>query len=273
MKQYQELLHHLIKNGALKEDRTGVGTYSVFGHQIRFDLQEGFPLLTTKKVHFKSIVYELLCFLRGETNIQYLTDHGVSIWNEWADEEGNLGPVYGAQWRKWQTFQEQADGEIIKGPVVDQIGEVINSIKTDPHSRRHLVSAWNVADLGKMALPPCHTLFQFYVADGKLSCQMYQRSADVFLGVPFNIASYAFLTHMIAQVTGYEVGDYVHTFGDLHLYKNHLNQAATQLARQPRPLPKLYLNPEIKNIDDFQYEDMNLVGYNPHPRIKAEVAV
>lgn len=263
MKQYQDLLSLILEKGTLKENRTGIDTLSIFGHQMRFDLNEGFPLLTTKKVHWKSIVYELLCFLRGEANIKFLNEHGVSIWDEWADEEGNLGPVYGVQWRKWET----ADGHI------DQIAEVIRDIKKDPFSRRHIVSAWNVGDLPKMALPPCHLLFQFYVANGKLSCQMYQRSADVFLGVPFNIASYALLTHMVAQVCGLEVGDFVHTLGDAHLYVNHLPQVRIQLEREPRALPRIGLSPGITNIDDFQYGDIVLFDYNPHPAIKAEVAV
>jgi thymidylate synthase len=272
MQQYQDLLEHIMKNGAARGDRTGTGTYSVFGHQIRFNLEDGFPLITTKRVHFKSIVVELLCFLRGEANIRYLNEHGVSIWDEWADREGNLGPVYGVQWRKWKTYDVDEAGDLQTG-VVDQLAQVIDTIKRDPTSRRLVVSAWNVADLDKMALPPCHTMFQFYVANGKLSCQMYQRSADAFLGVPFNIASYALLTHMIAQVCGLGVGEYIHTFGDLHLYKNHLNQAITQLSREVRPLPQLVLNKDIKEIDAFTYEDVELIGYDPHPPIKAEVAV
>ena len=272
MKQYHDLLSEILKKGVQRNDRTGTGTYSIFGHQTRFDLSEGFPLITTKKIHFKSVAVELLCFLRGEANIKYLNEHGVSIWDEWADPEGNLGPVYGVQWRKWKAYDEDSSG-IINKRVVDQISQVINTIRNDPNSRRMIVSAWNVGDIDKMALPPCHTLFQFYVADGKLSCQMYQRSADAFLGVPFNIASYALLTQMIAQVCDLQPGEYIHTFGDLHLYKNHINQAITQLSREPRPLPKVELNPSIKNIDDFTYEDIKLVGYNPHPPIKAEVSI
>ena len=272
MKQYHDLLSEILNKGVLRDDRTGVGTYSVFGRQVRFDLNAGFPLVTTKKVHFKSVVVELLWFLRGDTNVRYLNDRGVSIWNAWADKDGNLGKVYGEQWRKWKTYHEQDDGSVTSS-VVDQISQVINNIRRDPTSRRLVVSAWNVSDLDKMALVPCHTLFQFYVSDGKLSCQMYQRSCDFFIGAPFNIASYALLTHMIAQVCDLQVGEYIHTFGDLHLYKNHVNQAITQLAREPRPLPRLELNPSIKNIDDFKYEDIKLIGYNPHPPIKAEVAV
>ena len=264
MKQYHDLLRLLLDKGTFKEDRTGVGTFSVFGHQVRFNLEDGFPLVTTKKVHFKSVVHELLWFLRGDTNVQYLNERGVSIWNDWQDKDGELGPIYGKQWRCWEGAE---------GRVVDQIDKVINNIKKDPNSRRLIVSAWNVADLDKMALEPCHTLFQFYVSGGKLSCQLYQRSCDCFLGAPFNIASYALLTHMVAQVCGLKVGEYVHTFGDLHLYKNHTNQAITQLSRELRPLPKLELNPSIKVIDDFKYEDIILTGYNPHPSIKAEVAV
>ncbi len=262
MKQYLDLLDFILCQGSEKEDRTGTGTLSTFGYQMRFNLQEGFPLVTTKKLHFKSVVYELLWFLRGDTNIKWLNDHGVRIWNEWADEGGDLGPVYGAQWRgrgiAWQT---------------DQIAEVVESIKTNPYSRRHIVSAWNAGEIDQMALPPCHLLFQFYVNEGKLSCQMYQRSADVFLGVPFNIASYALLTHMVAQVTCLEVGDFVHTFGDVHIYKNHIEQVKLQMSREPRPLPKLMLSPGIDNIDDFTFGDVVLLDYNPHPRIKAEVAV
>lgn len=272
MHQYHELLRHVIKNGVSKDDRTGVGTLSVFGHQVRFDLSEGFPILTTKRIHFKSVVEELLWFLRGDTNVKYLQERGVTIWNEWADEKGSLGPLYGAQWRQWPAFDTDHSG-LYRRHTVDQIENLVRQIREDPNSRRLIVSAWNVADLDKMALAPCHTLFQFYVANGRLSCQMYQRSADLFLGVPFNIASYALLTHMVAQVCGLQVGDYIHTFGDLHLYSNHLNQAATQLARIPRELPTLVLNPEVKNIDDFTYEDIQLVGYDPHPPIKAEVAV
>lgn len=264
MQQYQQLLQHILDCGTEKSDRTGTGTLSVFGYQMRFDLQKGFPLVTTKKLHLKSIIYELLWFLKGDTNIQYLNDHGVSIWNEWADENGDLGPVYGHQWRSWQG----ADGQTF-----DQIKEVVQQIKTNPDSRRLIVSAWNVADLPKMALSPCHALFQFYVADGKLSCQLYQRSADVFLGVPFNIASYALLTMMMAQVCELQPGDFIHTFGDAHLYSNHLEQARLQLSRQPFPLPAMKLNPEVKNLFDFQLEDFTLANYQSHPHIKAPVAV
>ena len=264
MIEYLDLLRHVRAHGKFKADRTGTGTYSVFGAQARFDLRNSFPLLTTKKVHTRSIFYELLWFLRGDTNIQYLKDNGVSIWNEWADANGNLGRVYGAQWCDWRT----ADGRSIH-----QIDEVIKQIKAKPDSRRLIVSAWNPGEIEGMALPPCHTLFQFYVSDGELSCQLYQRSADIFLGVPFNIASYALLTCMIAQVCDLKPGDFVHTFGDLHLYSNHLEQADLQLARTPRPLPQLKLNPAVKNIHDFKYEDFELVGYDPHPAIKAPVAV
>lgn len=264
MKQYLDLLDHVLKNGVEKNDRTGTGTISVFGYQMRFPLSEGFPLLTTKKLHLKSILYELLWFLKGETNIQYLTEHGVSIWNEWADEQGELGHVYGYQWRSWPSY---------KGGGIDQISQVIDSIKKNPDSRRHIVSAWNVADIDNMALPPCHVLFQFYVANGKLSCSMYQRSADIFLGVPFNIASYALLTHMVAQVTGLLPGDFVHTLGDAHIYMNHLEQAKLQLTRQPFASPKLVMNPDIKNIFDFQYADFKLEGYQSHPHIKGEISV
>src|SRR3954471_7023894 len=264
MQQYLDLLQHILDNGTTKSDRTGTGTTSCFGYQMRFDLQEGFPLVTTKKLHLKSIVYELLWFLKGETNIQYLTDHNVKIWNEWADENGELGPVYGKQWRSW----EGADGQVI-----DQISDAIRQIKNTPDSRRIIVSAWNPADLPRMALAPCHALFQFYVAEGRLSCQLYQRSADVFLGVPFNIASYALLTLMIAQVCGLKPGTFVHTFGDLHLYSNHVEQAKLQLSREPRALPTMKLNPEVKSIRDFRYEDFELVGYDPHPGIKAPIAV
>ncbi len=263
MKQYLDLLDFILCQGSEKEDRTGVGTLSTFGYQMRFNLQEGFPLITTKKLHFKSIAYELLWFLRGDTNIKYLNANGVKIWDEWADENGNLGPVYGKQWRSFEA----------KGLYVDQIAEVIEQIKVNPNSRRHVVSAWNPAEVDEMALPPCHTLFQFYVNDGKLSCQMYQRSADVFLGVPFNIASYALLTHMVAHVTGLEVGDFVHTFGDVHIYKNHIEQVKLQLSREPKALPKLMLGPGINNIDDFLFGDIVLLDYDPHPHIKAEVAV
>jgi thymidylate synthase len=264
MKQYHDLMQHILEKGVKKEDRTGTGTISVFGYQMRFDLSEGFPLVTTKKLHTKSIIHELLWFLTGDTNIKYLKDNGVKIWDEWADENGNLGPVYGHQWRSWPT----ADGGTI-----DQIAQLIDMIKTNPDSRRLMVSAWNVADVNKMALPPCHSLFQFYVADGKLSCQLYQRSADVFLGVPFNIASYALLTMMVAQVCGLKLGDFVHTFGDTHLYSNHIEQANLQLSRELRPLPTLKINPEVKDIFAFTFEDFTLEGYDPHPHIKAEVAV
>jgi thymidylate synthase len=264
MRQYLDLLRHILEHGTPKADRTGTGTLSVFGHQMRFDLAAGFPLPTTKRVHLKSIIYELLWFLRGETNVAWLNQHGVSIWNEWADEQGELGPVYGRQWRAWQG----ADGS-----TVDQIGQVVELIRANPDSRRLIVSAWNVADVAKMALPPCHLLFQFYVAGGRLSCQLYQRSADVFLGVPFNIASYALLTLMMAQVTGLEPGEFVHTFGDAHLYQNHLEQARLQLSREPRPLPRLKLNPEINSIFDFRFEDFELSDYQPHPHIPAPVAV
>lgn len=264
MQQYQDLLQHILDNGVQKHDRTGTGTISCFGYQMRFNLQDGFPMVTTKKLHLKSIVYELLWFLNGDTNVKYLNDHGVSIWNEWADENGELGPVYGKQWRSWQG----ADGT-----VVDQITDVINQIKTNPDSRRLIVSAWNVAELPKMALMPCHSLFQFYVADGKLSCQLYQRSADVFLGVPFNIASYALLTMMVAQVCGLQPGDFVHSFGDVHLYNNHIEQAQLQLTRIPYDLPTMKLNPEVKDIFGFRFEDFILENYQHHPHIKAPVAV
>ena len=264
MQQYHQLLRHILENGVQKTDRTGTGTQSVFGYQFRFNLQEGFPLVTTKKLHLKSIVYELLWFLRGETNIAYLKEKGVSIWDEWANEQGELGPVYGKQWRSW----EGKDGKVI-----DQIKELITQIKTNPDSRRLIVSAWNVADLPDMALMPCHALFQFYVANGKLSCQLYQRSADVFLGVPFNIASYASLTHMIAQVCGLGVGDFVHTFGDVHIYSNHREQVMLQLTREPYALPTLQLNPAVKDIFSFEYDDFSLLNYQCHPAIKAPVAV
>ncbi|CDP52364.1 Thymidylate synthase [Devosia sp. DBB001] len=264
MKAYQQLLSDILERGTDKSDRTGVGTRSLFGYQMRFDLSEGFPLLTTKKLHIKSIVYELLWFLRGDTNVRWLQERGVKIWDEWADENGDLGPVYGSQWRSWPA----PDGRHI-----DQIANVVNSIRTKPDSRRHIVSAWNPAEVDEMALPPCHCLFQFYVADGKLSCQLYQRSADTFLGVPFNIASYALFTHMMAQVTGLEVGDFVHSFGDVHLYSNHFEQAREQLSREPRPLPRLTLNPEVKTLEDFTFEDFTITGYDPHPHIKARVAV
>lgn len=264
MQQYLALLQHILDNGTEKTDRTGTGTKSVFGYQMRFDLQKGFPMVTTKKVHLKSIVYELLWFLKGETNIAYLKEHGVSIWNEWADENGELGPVYGKQWRSW----EGADGKVI-----DQVTDLIQQIKKNPDSRRLIISAWNVAELPKMALMPCHTIFQFYVADGKLSCQLYQRSADVFLGVPFNIASYALLTLMVAQVCDLEPGDFVHTFGDVHIYSNHMEQVKTQLSRTPYPLPTMKLNPSVKDIFDFKFEDFTLENYQSHPAIKAPVAV
>lgn len=264
MQQYQQLLNHILQTGAEKNDRTGTGTLSVFGYQMRFDLQQGFPLVTTKKLHLKSIIYELLWFLKGDTNVSYLKEHGVSIWNEWADAQGDLGPVYGHQWRSWQGAN---------GTQYDQITDLIHQIKTNPDSRRLIVSAWNVADLPKMALSPCHALFQFYVADGKLSCQLYQRSADVFLGVPFNIASYALLTMMIAQVCDLQPGDFIHTFGDAHLYSNHLEQARLQLTREPYPLPVMRMNPVVKDIFSFQFEDFELENYQAHPHIKAKVAV
>jgi len=264
MKQYLDLLSHVLEHGVQKADRTGTGTLSVFGYQMRFDLQQGFPLVTTKKLHLKSIIHELLWFLKGETNIAYLKENGVSIWNEWADENGELGPVYGKQWRSW----EGANGQ-----VVDQISELILQIKKNPDSRRLIVNAWNVADLPKMALMPCHALFQFYVAEGKLSCQLYQRSADVFLGVPFNIASYALLTMMIAQVCDLQPGEFIHTFGDVHIYNNHLEQVHLQLGRKPFPLPTMKLNPDVKNIFDFKFEDFTLENYQCHPAIKAPVAV
>ncbi|GAB2652455.1 thymidylate synthase [Flavihumibacter cheonanensis] len=264
MQQYHQLLQHILENGVEKSDRTGTGTISCFGYQMRFDLSQGFPLVTTKKVHLKSIIYELLWFLQGSTNIAYLKENGVSIWDEWADENGELGPVYGKQWRSW----EGKDGK-----TVDQISDLVKQLKTNPDSRRLIVSAWNVADLPEMALMPCHTLFQFYVANGKLSCQLYQRSADVFLGVPFNIASYALLTLMLAQVCDLEPGDFIHSFGDVHIYSNHLEQVKLQLSRTPFPLPQLNLNPEVKDIFGFRYEDFELVGYQSHPGIKAPVAV
>ncbi len=264
MQQYLQLLSDILERGVDKSDRTGTGTRSLFGYQMRFDLSDGFPLVTTKKLHLKSIVYELLWFLRGDTNVRWLQERGVKIWDEWADENGDLGPVYGSQWRSWPT----PDGQHI-----DQITNVIESIRTKPDSRRHIVSAWNPAEVDEMALPPCHCLFQFYVANGKLSCQLYQRSADTFLGVPFNIASYALLTHMMAQVTGLGVGDFVHTFGDVHLYCNHFEQARLQLSREPRPLPKLAMNPKVKRLEDFTFEDFTFEGYDPHPHIKGAVAV
>lgn len=264
MQQYLDLMRHVLENGARKEDRTGTGTLSVFGHQMRFDLRQGFPLLTTKKLHLRSIIHELLWFLKGETNIQYLKDNGVSIWDEWADEKGDLGPIYGYQWRSWPS----ANGEH-----VDQIKQVIDQIKNNPDSRRIIVSAWNVGQIDQMALPPCHAFFQFYVADGHLSCQLYQRSADIFLGVPFNIASYALLLMMMAQVTGLKAGDFVHTLGDAHLYSNHLDQAREQLSRSPRSLPTMRINPDRKSIEDFVFEDFELCDYDPMPHIKAAVAV
>jgi len=274
MKQYHDLIKHVVDNGTQKHDRTGTGTKSVFGHQMRFDLSKGFPMVTTKKLHLKSIVYELLWFLNGDTNIRYLQENGVRIWNEWADEKGDLGPVYGHQWRNWNSEE------------VDQISDIINTLKTNPDSRRMLVSAWNPSVMpdssktfsenvanGKAALPPCHAFFQFYVADGKLSCQLYQRSADIFLGVPFNIASYALFTMMMAQVCGYQVGDFIHTFGDAHIYNNHMEQIELQLSREPRALPKMILNPNVKTIFDFKFEDFTLEDYNPHPHIKGAVAI
>jgi len=264
MKQYHDLMKHILENGVEKGDRTGTGTKSVFGHQMRFDLSEGFPVVTTKKLHLRSIIHELLWFLKGDTNIKYLKDNGVRIWDDWADDDGDLGPVYGYQWRNWP------DGN---GGTIDQITKLIDQIKNNPNSRRLIVSAWNVADVDHMALPPCHTFFQFYVADGKLSCQLYQRSADVFLGVPFNIASYALLVLMVAQVCDLKPGDFVHTFGDAHLYSNHFEQTELQLSREMRPLPVMELNPLVKNIFDFKYEDFELTGYDPHPHIKAAVAV
>ncbi|MEI6852258.1 MAG: thymidylate synthase [Bacteroidota bacterium] len=264
MKPYLDLLNHVLLNGAVKSDRTGTGTVSVFGYQMRYDLQQGFPLLTTKKLHLRSIIHELLWFLQGDTNIKYLNDNKVSIWDEWADADGNLGPIYGYQWRSWKG----ADGK-----TTDQISEVIKLIKTNPDSRRMIVSAWNVGEIEKMALPPCHVLFQFYVADNKLSCQLYQRSADIFIGVPFNIASYALLTMMIAQVCGLQYGDFVHTLGDAHLYSNHLDQTRLQLTREPRKLPVMKINPAVKDIFGFQIEDFTLTDYDPHPHIKADVAV
>lgn len=265
MKQYHDLLKYILDNGTDKEDRTGTGTRSVFGYQMRFDLAHGFPCITTKKLHLRSIIHELLWFLKGDTNIQYLKDNKVSIWDEWADENGDLGPVYGHQWRSWPSRKE--------GETIDQITSLVNQIKNNPNSRRLLVSAWNVADVEDMALPPCHCLFQFYVANGKLSCQLYQRSADSFLGVPFNIASYALLTMMIAQVCGLQPGEFIHTFGDAHLYSNHFEQAKIQLSRDFRPLPTMKINPEVKDLFDFTYEDFELLNYDPHPHIKAVVAV
>ena len=264
MIQYHDLLHHILNNGSAKTDRTGTGTISVFGYQMRFNLEEGFPLITTKKLHLKSIIYELLWFLNGDTNIKYLNDHGVRIWNEWADAQGNLGPIYGKQWRSW----EKKDGQ-----TVDQISQIVNSLKFNPDSRRMIVNAWNVGELDEMALTPCHCLFQFYVANGKLSCQLYQRSADTFLGVPFNIASYALLTMMLAQVCDLKPGDFIHTFGDVHLYNNHIEQAKLQLTRIPKKLPLMKINPTVKNIFDFRFEDFELIDYQPDPHIKAMVSV
>ncbi len=264
MKQYQDLLRHILATGREKGDRTGTGTISTFGYQMRFDLREGFPLLTTKKLHLKSIIYELLWFLRGDTNVHYLQEHGVRIWNEWAREDGDLGPIYGYQWRFWPDYQ---------GGHIDQIQQIIDQLRRDPDSRRMLVSAWNVAQLDQMALAPCHCLMQFYVAEGRLSLQLYQRSADVFLGVPFNIASYALLLMMIAQVTGLEVGDFVHTFGDVHIYRDHLEQVELQLERTPKTLPQMKLNPQIRQLEDFTYEDFELIGYEPYPHIAAQVSV
>ena len=264
MKQYLDLLNRIMTEGTQKGDRTGTGTMSVFGHQMRFDMEEGFPLLTTKKLHLKSIIHELLWFLSGDTNVKYLQDNGVRIWNEWADEDGELGPVYGHQWRSWPDYN---------GGTIDQIAAVVSQLKTNPDSRRMIVCAWNVAEVERMALPPCHTLFQFYVADGRLSLQLYQRSADTFLGVPFNIASYALLLQMMAQVTGLSAGEFIHTTGDTHLYLNHLDQARLQLTRTPRPLPRMAINPDVKSIFDFRYEDFKLEGYDPWPHIKAEVSV
>jgi len=264
MKQYLELLDHVLKTGTKKHDRTGTGTISVFGYQMRFNLEEGFPLLTTKKLHLKSIIHELLWFISGDTNIRYLTDNGVTIWNEWADENGNLGPVYGYQWRSWPADENRK---------IDQLSNVINAIKKSPDSRRHIVSAWNVGDIEKMALPPCHVMFQFYVAAGRLSCQLYQRSCDIFLGVPFNIASYALLTLMVAQVSGYKPGDFVHTLGDAHIYLNHIEQVKLQLAREPYPLPGMIINPSVTDIYKFRFEDFNLVNYVSHPHIKGEISI
>lgn len=264
MKQYLDLMQHVLDHGTQKHDRTGTGTISVFGYQMRFNLQEGFPMVTTKKLHLKSIIHELIWFLSGDTNIKYLKDNGVKIWDEWADADGNLGPVYGSQWRSWPTPD---------GRKIDQISQIINSIKNNPDSRRIIVSAWNVADIEEMALPPCHAFFQFYVADGKLSCQLYQRSADIFLGVPFNIASYALLTMMVAQVCGLQYGDFIHTLGDAHLYNNHIEQAKLQLSREPKKLPTMEINPEVKDLLDFKFEDFSLQGYEPHPHIKGAVAV
>ena len=264
MKQYLDLLRHVMEHGTMKADRTGTGTKSVFGYQMRFDLSDGFPLLTTKKLHLKSIIYELLWFLKGDTNVKYLQDNGVRIWNEWADADGNLGPIYGKQWRAWRDYN---------GGTIDQLSEAVETIRTNPDSRRIIVSAWNVADLPEMRLPPCHAFYQFYVAGGRLSLQLYQRSADIFLGVPFNIASYALLLMMVAQVTGLKAGDFVHTLGDAHIYTNHFEQVREQLSREPRPLPTMRINPEVKSLFDFKYEDFTLENYNPHPHIKGVVAV
>lgn len=264
MKQYLDLLRYVMDNGVMKSDRTGTGTKSVFGYQMRFDLSDGFPLLTTKKLHLKSIIYELLWFLKGDTNVKYLQDNGVRIWNEWADADGNLGPIYGKQWRAWRDYN---------GGTIDQLSEAVETIRTNPDSRRIIVSAWNVADLPEMRLPPCHAFYQFYVAGGRLSLQLYQRSADIFLGVPFNIASYALLLMMVAQVTGLEAGDFVHTLGDAHIYTNHFEQVREQLSREPRQLPTMRINPEVKSLFDFRYEDFTLENYNPHPHIKGVVAV
>lgn len=264
MKQYLDLMQHVLDQGTQKHDRTGTGTISVFGYQMRFSLQDGFPMVTTKKLHLKSIIHELIWFLSGDTNIKYLKDNGVRIWDEWADEDGNLGPVYGSQWRSWPKPD---------GGHIDQITKIVDTIKNNPDSRRIIVSAWNVAEVDNMALPPCHAFFQFYVADGKLSCQLYQRSADIFLGVPFNIASYALLTMMVAQVCGLQYGDFIHTLGDAHLYNNHIDQTKLQLSREPRALPVMEINPEVKDIFDFKYEDFTLKGYDPHPHIKGAVAV
>ena len=264
MQQYLHLLDKILREGVRKEDRTGTGTLSLFGHQMRFDLSEGFPLVTTKRLHLRSIIHELLWFLKGNTNIAYLRENGVTIWDEWADANGDLGPVYGAQWRRWRTPE---------GVEIDQIARVVEDLKKNPDSRRHIVSAWNPGEIDKMALAPCHALVQFYVANGELSCQLYQRSADLFLGVPFNIASYALLTMMIAQVCGLKAKEFIHTFGDLHLYVNHLEQAREQLSREPRPLPRMLLNPEVTKLEDFRYEDFTLEGYDPHPAIKAPIAV
>lgn len=264
MKQYLDLLRHVMEHGTMKADRTGTGTKSVFGYQMRFDLSDGFPLLTTKKLHLKSIIYELLWFLKGDTNVKYLQDNGVRIWNEWADADGSLGPIYGKQWRAWRDYN---------GGTIDQLSEAVETIRTNPDSRRIIVSAWNVADLPEMRLPPCHAFYQFYVADGRLSLQLYQRSADIFLGVPFNIASYALLLMMVAQVTGLKAGDFVHTLGDAHIYTNHFEQVREQLSREPRQLPAMRINPEVKSLFDFRYEDFTLENYNPHPHIKGVVAV